>query len=99
VSESPALDPELIALLERARDRAPEQNREWYPTLPTSDTVPVVHLTLDQLHDVVYAAASTYLHTLSSMGQDRARQHAERIAHTAEQVVRAEGHVEPGQPR
>ena len=91
--------PPVEVLIARARERAPEAHQPWYPTLPTSTSVPVVHLTTDQLHDLVYAACSTYLHSLSKMPKDRARQHAERVATLAEQVAHNEGYVEQGQAR
>lgn len=91
--------PPVEVLIQRARERAPESHQPWWPTLPTSTNVPVVHLTTDQLHDLVYAATSTYLHTLSKMPKDKARQHAERVATMAERVAVSEGYVEQGQAR
>lgn len=78
----------------RARARPAPQVLE--PTLPTGPLVPTVTLTTDQLHDLVYAAGSQYLQSLSGMTKDRARQHADRIAAQADLVLHAEHDVTMG---
>lgn len=82
----------------RARTHARADLHIVEPTLPTAppQQVPVVTLTTDQLHDLVYAASSTYLKGLSGMGLDRARHHASRIAAQADLLLHAEHDVTMG---
>lgn len=68
-------------------------------TLPSGPEVPLVTLTTDQLHDLVYAAASQYLRELSGMAGDRARTHASRIAARADLIAHTEHDVTMGRPR
>ncbi len=67
-------------------------------TIRTSDTplVDLAFLTLTELHDLVYAASSTYLQTLSSMTKQRAHLHASRIAATAEQITAGQDYMSRG---
>lgn len=95
------LNAEPVPLADRiaaARARARQAPQVLEPTLPTGPVVPMVTLTTDQLHDVVYAATSQYLQTLSGMGRDRARQHAERVAAQVDLIVHTEHDVTPGRP-
>lgn len=68
------------------------------PTLPSNRTVPLVTLTTDELHDLIYAATSTYLRELSQMTGDRARRHATRVAERGQQIAYAQGYVGRGEP-
>lgn len=73
---------ERIARLAAAAPAEPVAGLEQ--TLPSTD--PVVDLatvTMPELHDLVYAAASTYLQSLSQMTKTKAHTHAERIASMA----------------
>ncbi|VXC21023.1 hypothetical protein [Aeromicrobium sp. 9AM] len=57
------------------------------PSLPSATTVPLITMTLDELHDLVYAASSTYLQRLSDMPKAKAQMHAARVAIEAQQIV------------
>lgn len=64
--------------------------------LPSAHDEVLVIVDLVQLHDLVHAAASSYLHTLSSMGRERARQHADRIADQAERIAWGSDYLQRG---
>lgn len=93
---------DLHELVAQARARSagtsPAPSTLTEPTLPTSSMVPLVTLSTDQLHDLVYAAASEYLHGLTGLRSDVARQHARRIAAQAELIAHREYDVRPGVP-
>jgi hypothetical protein len=66
-------------------------------SLPSTDpVVDIATLTKDELHDLVYAAASTYLQGLSSMTKTKAHTHAERIAHQAQLITAGADYMSRG---
>lgn len=62
----------------------------------TSPLVDIATITKTELHDLVYAAASTYLQSLTSMTKTKAHMHAERIASTAEQITAGQDYMSRG---
>ncbi|KAA1380513.1 hypothetical protein [Aeromicrobium fastidiosum] len=66
-------------------------------TIPGLDPqVDIATLTKPELHDLVYAAASTYLQSLSSMTKTKAHLHAERIAHQALAITAGQDYMSRG---
>lgn len=74
----------VARLAEQTEPLIPERT---LPTLPSKADPLLVTLDLVQLHDLVYNAATTYLHTLTNMTRENARRHGERIAARAELIV------------
>lgn len=67
--------------------RITAQHATEQPSLPDPEPVTtLITCTLNELHDLVYNGAAEYLHSLSRMPVERAREHATRIS---DMVVRA----------
>lgn len=92
------VDPLDVIARARARlaDLPPVPDDETQPRLPSNQTVPLVTLTTDQLHDLVYAATSNYLRTLAGMSRARAQHHASRISIEAQALAVEHGRSHRG---
>lgn len=70
------------------------------PSLPSSDDVDLVTLTLDELHDLVYLAASAINQASTTMSKSHAQDLAKRAAVLARsRAARHDGHHRGADPR
>jgi hypothetical protein len=66
-------------------------------SLPTGDAVvDLAFMTKTELHDLIYAASSTYLQRLSQMPKTMAHTHASRIADVAMQMTHGQDYMTRG---
>lgn len=70
------------------------------PSLPSSDQVELITLTLDELHDLVYLAASSVNQGSTTMSKSHAQDLAKRAAMLARsRAARHDGHHRGADPR
>lgn len=92
-----SLEARLARLAAAAPPEPPEPGVYLAQTIHPADLeVDLATLTVPELHDLVYAAASTYLQSLSSMTKTKAHTHAERIASMAEQITAGQDYMTRG---
>lgn len=92
-------DETLEERLLRLRSTAPHAPLEdaTQPSLPASSPqVDIAFITATELHDLIHAAASTYLQRLSQMTKTKAHAHAERIADVALQMTAGQDYMTRG---
>jgi hypothetical protein len=66
-------------------------------SLPVGDAlVDIAFITKTELHDLIYAASSTYLQRLSQMPKTMAHTHAARIADVAMQITAGQDYMTRG---
>lgn len=105
------MHPKTRAALEDRRTRenpetVQQQLSRILATLPTgldqqslpddNRTTTLITCTLNELHDLVHAGASEYLHSLSAMRVEQARQHATRIADAVVRSTDGSDYTHPG---
>lgn len=83
--------------LEELRDAAPvEPHPLPVATLPITGDIELLTLTLHELHDLTFNAASNHLRHLHGMKQDKRLHHSGRIAQEAETIARASDYIHTG---
>ncbi len=87
--EGVGLDEQIERARAAAANRAPQVTEPTLRVEDATETVPLITVTRDELHDLVYAAASIYLHSRTTLTLERGRMHARRIAEEALFVLRS----------
>lgn len=91
-------DEPLEARLARLAAAAPAPLPVGLPqSLPAgAEQVDIAFITKTELHDLIYAATSTYLQQLSQMTKNRAHDHAARVADMAMQMTAGQDYMTRG---